>query len=152
MLQIHFAQKEDVPEIQRLLKSADLPYSDIAEHIRHFIFVKHKSDIVGCVGLEIYEDIALLRSLAVEEKHRNRGLAKMLVQGILQYAREQKITKVFLLTTSADRYFEKLSFKHVDRSTAPDAIQRTTQFTTLCPASAVLMYKELQEVQNQTVA
>jgi len=51
--------------------------------------------------------------------------------------------RAYLLTTSAALFFESLGFCRIDRAVAPEAILRTRQSASLCPASAILMVKEL---------
>jgi amino-acid N-acetyltransferase len=141
--QIQFAESKNLLELQELLKSADLPYKDIEEHIHNFVFIKERDDLIGCVGLEICGAIALLRSLAVVENHRNKGWGYILTKEILQFAMLKKITKVYLLTTTAERFFARLGFAQIQRDDAPEAIRLTSQFSSLCPASAILMFKDL---------
>lgn len=50
---------------------------------------------------------------------------------------------LYLITTTADGYFKRLDFGRVERSNVPDAIARTRQFSDLCPASSVVMKKEV---------
>jgi N-acetylglutamate synthase-like GNAT family acetyltransferase len=52
--------------------------------------------------------------------------------------------RAFLLTTSAAPFFESLGFARIDRTAAPEAILRTRQAASICPASAVLMVKDLK--------
>jgi amino-acid N-acetyltransferase len=57
----------------------------------------------------------------------------------LQGARE-----IYLLTTTAERFFERLGYARVQREAAPVAIQQTQEFSTLCSSSSALMVKRLQ--------
>jgi amino-acid N-acetyltransferase len=141
---LQFATSRNVLELQALLKSADLPYEDIEKHIHDFAFIKDGDNLIGCVGLEIYDEIALLRSLAVVENHRNQGIGHILANEILQYAIQKQITKLFLLTTTAERFFSKLGFVLMKREDAPESIRLTTEFSSLCPDTAVFMCKKLR--------
>ncbi len=142
--QFHSAKTSDIQEIQRLLKSVDLPYTDIESHIDHFLCVEDENKLIGVVGLEVYEDIALLRSLAVDEKYRKRGLGKILIDEILHYAEDRQIKQVYLLTTAAEAFFTKFGFTLVERNDAPNVIRATHEFTSLCPESAVLMSRSMK--------
>ncbi|MEQ8534295.1 MAG: tyrosine protein phosphatase, partial [Imperialibacter sp.] len=53
------------------------------------------------------------------------------------------ITELYLLTTTASKFFERIGYKVADRNTAPDAIKNTSEFSDLCPSSAVFMHKAL---------
>ena len=54
-----------------------------------------------------------------------------------------KCRSVFLLTTAAQRFFEKLDYAVIDRAAAPVAIRASAQFASLCPETAAVMRKEL---------
>ena len=51
--------------------------------------------------------------------------------------------RAWLLTISAAPYFEKIGFARIPREAAPHDIAATSQFTTLCPASAVLLSRSI---------
>src|SRR5262245_19797405 len=103
--QIQFANRDNIPELQRLLKASNLGYEDIETHIHNFILIKNQEEVIGCVGLEVYGETALLRSLAVDEKYRHQGMGRILTKEILQYALSKQIKKVFLLTLTKEGFF-----------------------------------------------
>jgi amino-acid N-acetyltransferase len=88
-MKIHFAKPEDFEEICDLLKSSNLPFEDVKNSVGHFILARREEKLIGCVGLQICGDDALLRSLAVSESERNYGLGKALLQEIRLYFSEQ---------------------------------------------------------------
>jgi amino-acid N-acetyltransferase len=96
-------------------------------------------DIVGCAALELYEDAALLRSVAVRGDARDRGLGRRLVHEMLARARASGVPAVYLLTLTAAHWFPRFGFEAIDRLEAPESIRRTGEFTTLCPETAILM-------------
>ena len=49
----------------------------------------------------------------------------------------------YLLTNTAERFFERLGYRRTDRENAPEAIRRTQEFSGLCPSSSALMVKAL---------
>jgi amino-acid N-acetyltransferase len=106
-----------------------------------FLVTRLDNHIVGVVGLECYEDVALLRSLAVAKEHSGFGIGKELVAAAEKLAAESGIKSLYLLTTSADRFFAGLGFRRLQRELAPLAIKSTSQFSSLCPATAILMGK-----------
>jgi amino-acid N-acetyltransferase len=135
------ATKEDLQSIVRLLETCELPSNDVAAHLHRFIVAKETDRLVGCIGME--REGPLLRSLAVDPSHRNRGVAQHLCEQLLHHAKEQGTQEIFLLTTTAAKFFEKIGFERKDREEAPESIRRNRQFTELCPSSAVLMWKRL---------
>jgi amino-acid N-acetyltransferase len=135
------ATTEDLQSIVRLLETCELPSNDVDAHLYHFIVAKDAGSVVACIGME--KEGPLLRSLAVDPSHRNRGVAQQLCKQLLHHAKEQGAQEIFLLTTTAAKFFDKIGFALKDRKEAPESIRRNRQFTELCPSSAVLMWKKL---------
>ncbi|HEY6453652.1 MAG TPA: arsenic resistance N-acetyltransferase ArsN2 [Steroidobacteraceae bacterium] len=127
-----------------LLEAEGLPASDLTEgHLEHFFFTGTDGAPSALVGLEIYGDAALLRSLVVSAAARTQGLGSALVQHAEEHAVTQRVHSLYLLTTTAEAYFERRGYRRVDRSEAPPAIQSTREFSSLCPSSSALMIKRL---------
>ncbi len=134
---------EDLPRLAKLLDAERLPSGDLREPgVRLFAF-RDGGAVVGFAGLEVYGKDALLRSVVVDPARRCAGLGRAIVDATLAEARRLDATRVFLLTTAAKAYFERLGFASIDRASAPDAILSTRQAAALCPLSAPLMVKTL---------
>jgi amino-acid N-acetyltransferase len=101
------------------------------------------SRIVGCAALELYEDGALLRSVAVDAAHRGTGLGSELTRAALRLAEEHGIRVVYLLTTTAERFFPRFGFEMIDHADVPDSVMRSAEFTHACPSSAIVMRTSL---------
>lgn len=130
------------PKVKHLLAESQLPTSDLSpRHLEHFFGCGSVEAPKGVVGLEIYDKVALLRSLAVSADSRGNGCGKALVAQAERYARSQGVTAIYLLTTTAAEFFERLGYKRVDRESAPDAIRQTEEFSALCPSSSAFMVK-----------
>jgi L-amino acid N-acyltransferase YncA len=128
--------------VKKLLAESDLPSSDVTpDHLKHFFGCGTKERLTGVVGLEIYGTVALLRSLAVARDCRGNGFGKALVAKAEDYARSRGVADIYLLTTTAERFFERLGYKRTAREIAPEAIRRTREFTDLCPSSSAFMMK-----------
>jgi amino-acid N-acetyltransferase len=128
-----------------LLAALGLPTGDLTdEHLEHFFFVGSDGSPIGLVGLEIHGRDALLRSLAVGESERGRGLGSRLVKRAESHAKAQAVRAIYLLTTTADGFCARLGYSRIDRSGASALIQGTKEFATLCPASAALMAKKIR--------
>ena len=139
-----FAIKDNEPEIRRLLADNDLHHEDITTaRLKHFVLGWNEPKLVAVVGLEIKSRSALLRSLAVDADYRNRGIATRLVGQIEDYARSMEVGSLYLLTLTAESFFNKCGYRPIARDSAPAGIQETTEFRNLCPASAVCMVKYL---------
>jgi amino-acid N-acetyltransferase len=130
--------------VRQLLGSQGLPSEDLSEsHLEHFLFAGSDCDPTALVGVELYGENALLRSLAVRPADRKRGLGSRLVAGIEEYSRTRGVEKMFLLTTTAQHFFATLGYQLVERQSAPASIRSTREFSDLCPASSVFMMKAL---------
>ncbi|MBI2620148.1 MAG: GNAT family N-acetyltransferase [Ignavibacteriales bacterium] len=143
-VQIIPARKEDLGEIQELLKSADLPWQDVAEHLSDFLVARSGESIIGAVGLEISGTGALLRSLVVQPAVRRTGVGNALYRRILDQARRRGIREVGLLTTTAEGFFLKAGFEKHDKGQVPDFVRTSREFRELCPSSAVYMRMIIQ--------
>lgn len=131
-------------QVRHLLTESKLPSSDLSsKHLEHFWGCGPAEAPEGVVGLEIYGDVALLRSLAVALDSRGRGHGKALVAQAERYARSQGVSRVYLLTTTAETFFDRLGYRKADRESAPASIRDTQQFAGLCPTSSAFMVKVL---------
>jgi amino-acid N-acetyltransferase len=127
-----------------LLEAAGLPASDLTEsHLQHFFFTGTDSAPSALVGLEIYGEDALLRSLIVSAAARIQGLGSALVLHAEGYAAAHQVRALYLLTTTAESYFEHRGYRRFDRTQAPPSIQSTREFANLCPVSSAFMIKRL---------
>jgi len=136
---ISAAKRDELPEILALLEECELPKEGLATHISTTLVARKGKQIVGCSALELYQANALLRSVAVKPSYRRRGLALNLTRAALDLAKRYQVTNVYLLTETATTFFSKIGFVHVQRSEVPENIQRSTEFTTLCPDTAAVM-------------
>lgn len=127
-----------------LLSAAGLPSMDLTEsRLEHFLFCGPAEAPTGLVGLEIFDRDALLRSLAVAPTEQGTGLGSTLVRRAEHYAHEKGVRTLYLLTTTAQRFFEKRGYHAASRKICPETIRSTSEFASLCPASATLLMKAL---------
>ena len=127
-----------------LLNRSALPTSDINQPGSIYFFGCYQSrKLIGCVGIEICETAAMLRSLATHEEVRKSGLGQALVRHAELNASLMGIEALYLLTTTAADFFERLGYRHLCRQQAPAAINKTTQFSELCPSTSSLIRKLL---------
>lgn len=125
------------------LQTVKLPTRDLPADLSGFTLALDGEKIVGSAGMELLGNLGLLRSVAVAETHRNHQLGQQLFTAALNHARLHKVREVYLITNTAERYFEKNGFQVVARSEAPAEIAQTEQFSALCPSSSVVMRMEL---------
>jgi amino-acid N-acetyltransferase len=130
--------------VAALLELCDLPTEDLSDdHMRHFFFAGPHDAPTGVVGVELCGSHALLRSLAVRGTDRGTGLGTRLVRYAEDYARAQKATTMYLLTTTAERFFARHGYAPASRDDAPEGIRSTREFAHICPGSSIFMRKQL---------
>lgn len=141
---IRIVQKPDRAAATKLLADAQLPVADLTEeHLDQFFYCGPAQSPSGLVGLELYGPDALLRSLVVTNRARNKGLAAALVAHAENFARPQGVRSIFLLTTTAETFFANRGYRRVSRDEAPASIRTTREFADICPASSAFMVRTL---------
>ena len=140
--------QEDLDKIRELLQRSDLPVEDVDENKIVFIVATHETNsLIGCIGLEQYGPDGLLRSMAVDPAYRNSGIGHELFNHLLSVSRQNNITTLHLLTTTAEKYFSRSGFLKSARNDAPASIQATEEFSSLCPSSSA--YMVMNNIQNK---
>jgi amino-acid N-acetyltransferase len=130
--------------VRCLLSEAELPTSDITpEKLETFFACESDGELEGVVGLELHGTVGLLRSLVVSPRSRSRGLGSALVAHAEGIAQASGVVWLYLLTTTAERFFRRLGYETVPREVAPPEIQRTSEFSAICPVSSAFMVKRL---------
>jgi len=129
----HYASKETM---------LGLSLSEIYDQVRDFTVAEGpRRALIGVCALHvIWDDLAEIRSLAVDPKVRRRGVGRSLVEHCLEEARSLQIPKVFALTYQAE-FFRRIGFERVDKSELPHKVWRDclkcTKFPN-CDETAVL--------------
>ena len=125
-MNIRSAKISDVKRINALISSYAerdrmlfRSVADIYENLQTFTVAEADGNVVGCCALEsIWSDLAEIKSLAVDEANKEKGIGKMLVTAALEQAGQLGVPRVFALTLEPD-FFEKLAFKVVEKETLP---------------------------------
>ena len=131
-------------EVHRLLSDSGLPTTDLtSQNFEPFFMCGSKQAPKGVVELEIYGSEALLRSLVVDESNRGQGCGKALVADAERYAQKRDVRHIYLLTTTAAKFFEGVGYAATAREEAPESIRTTSEFSSLCPLSSAFMVKDL---------
>ena len=133
----------DGPAILALLRSNALPVDGVLDHLHNALVARCQGRVVGSIALEIYDDGALLRSVAVEATHRGRGVGQQLTAAALELAGTLEVPAVFLLTTSAEGFFPRFAFGPIRRDDVPPGVRASVEFRSACPSTATVMMKAL---------
>jgi amino-acid N-acetyltransferase len=129
-------------EALALIKRNGLPIEDISTSTKLFSITKD-NEIAGTIGIEFYNQVALLRSLAVAKTYRSQGIGGKLVEYIEKFAKQNAVKELILLTTTASDYFSKRAYQTIERNHVPEEIKKCSEFSSTCPSSAVIMKKVL---------
>ncbi|MGA9261698.1 MAG: N-acetyltransferase [Desulfobacterales bacterium] len=125
---IRKATIQDVKAIHKLLqlygKRGVLlarPLSELYDHVRDFFVYVDQSDnrVVGCCALQFcWEDLAEIRSLAVQPEFEGRGIGRALAKTVISEAGSFKTRKIFTLTYEPG-FFKNFGFEEIDRAELP---------------------------------
>jgi amino-acid N-acetyltransferase len=78
--------------------------------------------VVGCGALHVmWEDLAEIRTVAVDPSRRGRKIGHRIVQRLLEVARDLGVARVFCLTFET-RFFASFGFTEIDGAPVPHAV------------------------------
>jgi len=120
---------DDVKPVHKMIAAAAaedlmLPrsLSDLYEKLRDFHVCTNAQRILGCCALHIvWENIAEIRSLAVDPDCRGAGIGIRLAEKCIAECHALKINRVIVLTY-IPAYFAKLGFVEVSKDVLPHKI------------------------------
>ncbi len=128
----------DAPELVAALEASDLSTEDLGDGGRTFLAFEDAGRPVGFGGFELYGPDALLRSVVVLPEARGKGYGRAVTEAVLARAREAGAQTAYLLTTTAESFFEHDGFARIERAAAPPSILATKQATTICSTATLL--------------
>lgn len=123
-----------------LLKASNLPADDL-NYKRDLLVGYYEGDsLVGTGALEIHGNYALLRSLSVKLGIRGKAVGTTITEYLLNEAKKKKLKAIYLLTETARGFFLKKGFSEVSRDEVPADVKASSEFSQVCPVTAVVMY------------
>jgi amino-acid N-acetyltransferase len=137
------ARARDRSRVRELLQQAGLPVADLDTAPLDLLVMREAGQVVGAIGLENAAGFGLLRSLVVTPSLRAQGRGGALVAAAERLAEGRGIEDLYLLTTTTPTFFALHDYLRIDRAAAPPSLERTVQFSSLCPSQAVCMHKRL---------
>jgi amino-acid N-acetyltransferase len=121
------ARTRDVRSIRRLVDAnvesgrlLDKATVTLYEDIQEFVVADRASDgqMVGCGALHVmWEDLAEIRTIAVQESCQGEGVGQQIVETLLARARELGVRRVFVLTFAV-KFFGRLGFEEISGDAA----------------------------------
>ena len=142
-IRIERATHDDADALLALMERAHLPTDGLRDHLDAALVARDGDRIVGSAAIEVYADGGLLRSVAVDADHRGVGLGERLTAAAIGEAERRHLAALYLLTTTAERFFPRFGFEPITRDQVPASVQDSIEFRGACPASAVVMLKRL---------
>lgn len=116
------ARTRDVPVIRALIdqnvgsgRLLDKHTVNLYEDIQEFCVAESSAGgaVAGCGALHVmWEDLAEIRTLAVDERSRGSGIGHIIVDELLDRARELGVSRVFVLTFAVP-FFERHGFTEI---------------------------------------
>jgi amino-acid N-acetyltransferase len=130
-------------EFKKLLKASGLPADDLNFAKDLLVGYFEGNVLVGTGGLEIYGQYGLLRSLSVKMGIRGKSVGTHITEYLIDEARDRKLKAIYLLTETARGFFEKRGFRDIQRDSIPDPLKASSEFSHVCPQTALAMVLEL---------
>lgn len=137
------ANVEHKEAVVSLLQSAGLPVKDLPHQLQNFYIAMNNGFVVGAIGLETYDRNGLLRSLVVKPEYQKMKIAAALVNEVENLGKSLGLNSIYLLTETAKDYFDRKGYEPIVREQAPESLKRSTEFSHVCPSTAILMKKTL---------
>lgn len=144
------AQPGDVEAVEAAVSASELPLDGLRDQFGEaYAVAESDGDLIGVEGVEIHGDDGLLRSAAVVNHWRGKGVGDALTRDRIEWARRRGLRSLYLLTTTAADYFPRFGFTSVDRESAPAAVRESREFSEACPSTAHFMALSLNEDQTR---
>jgi len=140
------AQIADLDDVLVLLGKVGLPIEGVRENFGSFLVARDGGQLIGCVGLERYGQVALLRSLAVAPDRQQGGVGRQLTARLLEDARSEGVREVVLLTTTAADFFGRhFGFTPIARAQFDETFATSPEWHLPRCSSAACLHLRLSE-------
>ena len=128
-MKIRKARISDLKEVHNLIndfakREQMIPraLNELYETLRDFVVCDMDGTVRGVCALHImWDDLAEIRSLAVDKEFQKRGIGRSLVKRCLKEAKDLGIKRIFALTYHPD-FFKNLGFRDIDKASLPQKI------------------------------
>ena len=95
------------------------------ETVQEFTVAEYDGEVVGCGALHVlWEDLAEVRTVAVKETMRGKGVGNAIIEEIVRRARAVGVQRIFCLTFETD-FFGRNGFEVIEGTPVePDVYQQ----------------------------
>ncbi|MCP1482816.1 MULTISPECIES: arsenic resistance N-acetyltransferase ArsN2 [Pseudomonas] len=134
---------DQIDALRLSLERAGLPTADLVLPARRFFRFDYEGVPLGYGGLEGQGQDVLLRSLVIESEKRGQGWGAAVLEQMEAMAATFGAIKLHLLTNTAANFFKAHGYSECPRALAPDHINQSEQFKSLCPSTATYLAKTI---------
>ena len=117
---IRRARTSDVPEIKRLVDTyagrilLEKNLVTLYESVQEFWVAELNEQVVGCGALHVlWSDLGEVRTVAVDPTVKGHGIGHLIVDRLLDVARELQLARLFVLTFETD-FFGRHGFTEIE--------------------------------------
>jgi amino-acid N-acetyltransferase len=115
------ARTSDIPDVRRLVEEyarqrilLGKELITLYEAVQEFVVAELDGDVVGCGALHVlWEDLAEVRTLAVDPRVRGTGAGHQILSALLQRADDLGVSRLFCLTFET-AFFERHGFVEIE--------------------------------------
>ena len=120
MIEIRAARTTDIKGIRKLIDSYSLQRRLLSketvtlyESVQEFLVAADGDEVVGCAALHVlWEDLAEIRTVAVDERLRRQGIGQRLLDSVVERAKSLGVKRIFCLTFETD-FFGRNGFEEI---------------------------------------
>jgi amino-acid N-acetyltransferase len=122
------AAEGDLPVIEQLLTAEGLPHFDFADYLDTFWIAEDDQGVAGCIGMEVYGEAALLRSIVSAPRVRGTGLGADLTNRVVREATARGARRVYLFTMDKAPFFARMGFTEIAFDDFEPSARESTQW------------------------
>jgi HAD superfamily hydrolase (TIGR01457 family) len=134
------ASEGDAGQVEGLLRASGLEVDDVGERLSETLVARSGGAVVGTAAVELFDDLAHLRSVAVHRGYRGAHLGTILTARAVALARERGARTLYAVTETAERFFVGLGFEAIGTKAAlPAPIASTPMVAGHCSESSIAL-------------
>ncbi|MGZ9584986.1 N-acetyltransferase [Paenibacillus marinisediminis] len=123
------ATEDDIESLFKLIQnyaeqSIMLPRTRemLLDQLEHFIVAEQDGQLIGCGSLcHLGSDLVEIRSLGISPEYKGQGIGTLIIDELLELARERKVPRLMALTYAVG-FFEKNGFEVVEKEIFPEKV------------------------------
>jgi amino-acid N-acetyltransferase len=120
MIEVRPARTSDIKSIHKLIvdfasggRMLQKETVTLYESVQEFMVAIEDGQVVGCGALHVlWEDLAEVRSVAITESLRGNGIGNLIMERIIERARELGLSRIFCLTFET-KFFGRHGFEEI---------------------------------------